>query len=225
MDRLTERFRSLFGRAAIVGIALVVMASACASSAKDGAKDGAEFGKAGANSKSLVGQLLVAAPGMSDPRFAKTVIFLVRHDRNGAMGLIVNRVLGVGSAARLLEGAGIDPKGVDGEAKVRVHYGGPVAPKRGFVLHSGDYAEEGTLEVTDRVSVTAAAQILHAIAKGKGPHRGFLAVGYAGWAPNQLEDELARKDWVVVPSDDRLVFDTHMATKWRRAMDRHGVEL
>jgi putative transcriptional regulator len=216
-----ERFRSLFGRAAIVGIALAVLASACASSAEDRS----EGGKAGANSNSLVGQLLVAAPGMSDPRFSKTVIFLVRHDRNGAMGLVVNRVLGVGSAAKLLEGAGIDAEGVGGDAKVRVHYGGPVAPDRGFVLHSGDYAEEGTVEVTDRVSMTAAPRILHAIAKGKGPNRGFLAVGYAGWAPKQLESELARKDWVVVPSDGHLVFDTHMATKWRRAMDRHGVEL
>ncbi len=150
---------------------------------------------------------------------------MVRHDRGGAMGLVVNRVLGVGSAAKLLEGAGIDAKEIDRDAKVRVHYGGPVEPRRGFVLHSGDYAEEGTLEVTDRVSLTAAAQILHAIAKGKGPNRGFLAIGYAGWSPGQLESELARKDWLVVPSDDRLVFDGHMATKWRRAMGRHGIEL
>ena len=221
MHRRMERFRSLFGRAVIVGIALAVLASACASSAEDRS----EGGKAGANSNSLVGQLLVAAPGMSDPRFSKTVIFLVRHDRNGAMGLVVNRFLGVGSAAELLEGAGIDAEGVGGDAKVRVHYGGPVAPDRGFVLHSGDYAEEGTLEVTNRVSMTAAAQILHAIAKGKGPTRGFLAVGYAGWSSGQLESELARKDWLVVPSDDRLVFDTDIATKWRRAIGRHGIEL
>ncbi len=217
MDRLLDRFRSPFGRTVTTGIALAVLASACASSA--------EQENIGANPNSLAGQLLVAVPGMPDPRFARTVIFMVRHDRDGAMGLVVNRVLGVGSAAKLLEGAGIDTKEVDSDAKVRVHYGGPVEPRRGFVLHSGDYAEEGTLEVTDRVSLTAAAQILHAIAKGKGPNRGFLAVGYAGWSPGQLESELARKDWLVVPSDGRLVFDAHMATKWRRAMSRHGIEL
>ncbi len=221
MDRLLHRMRSLFGRTVTVGIALAVLVSACASSAEDGAEDR----KVGVDPQSLAGQLLVAAPGMPDPRFAKTVIFMVRHDRNGAMGLVVNRVLGIGSAARLLEGAGIDAENVDGDAKVRVHYGGPVAPRQGFVLHSGDYAEKSTVEVTDRVSMTAAAQILHAIAKGKGPNRGFLAIGYAGWAPGQLEGELARKDWLVVPSDDHLVFDTHMATKWRRAMGRHGIEL
>ena len=221
MNPMLDRFRSLFGRTVTAGITLAVLASACASSAKERAEDG----NVGADSKSLAGQLLVAAPGMPDPRFARTVIFMVRHDRDGAMGLVVNRVLGVQSAARLLEGAGIGAKDVDGDAEVRVHYGGPVAPRRGFVLHSGEYAEEGTVTVTDRVSMTAAAQILQAIAKGKGPNRGFLAVGYAGWAPGQLESELARKDWLVVPSDDRLLFDAHMATKWRRAMGRHGIEL
>jgi putative transcriptional regulator len=221
MDHLLGRIRSLFGRTAIAGLTLAVLASACSSSAQEGAK----AGRADPSSKSLTGQLLVASPGMPDPRFAKTVIFIVRHNEDGAMGLVINRVLGVGSAAKLLEGAGISTEGVPGDAKVRVHYGGPVSPQRGFVLHSGDYAEEGTLEVTDKVSMTAAAQILHAIAKGKGPHRGFIAVGYAGWAPQQLEGELARKDWLVVPSDEHLVFDAPMAAKWRRAVDRHGVEL
>ncbi len=221
MDRLLDRIRSMFGQTVTAGIALAVLTSACASSAQDGAKDR----NVGADPKSLAGQLLVAAPGMPDPRFAKTVIFMVRHDRNGAMGLVVNRVIGLGSAARLLEGAGIGAEDVDRDATVRVHYGGPVEPRRGFVLHTSDYAEESTVAVTDRVSITAAEHMLHAIAKGKGPNRGFFAVGYAGWAPGQLEGELARKDWVVVPADDSLVFDTNMATKWRRAMDRHGIEL
>ncbi len=119
MDRLLDRFRSMFGQTVTAGIALAVLTSACASSAEDGAKDR----NVGADPKSLAGQLLVAAPGMPDPRFAKTVIFMVRHDRDGAMGLVVNRVLGIGSAARLLEGAGIDAEDVDGDAKVRVHYG------------------------------------------------------------------------------------------------------
>ena len=205
----------------MAALALSVLFSAGASSAKDRAEDR----DIGAIYNNLAGQLLVAAPSMPDPRFARTVIFVVRHNRDGAMGLVVNRVIGIGSAARLLEGAGIDVEGMDGDARVRVHYGGPVDPRRGFVLHSGDYSGEGTLEVTNRVSITAAPQILHAIAKGKGPIQSFLAVGYAGWSSGQLESELARTDWMVVPSDDQLVFDTEFATKWRRAMGRHGIEL
>ncbi|MFP6682814.1 MAG: YqgE/AlgH family protein [Gammaproteobacteria bacterium] len=216
-----DRFQSLLGRIVTVALALSVLFSACASSAKDEAEDR----KIGEISNSLAGQLLVAAPSMPDPRFAETVIFVVRHDRHGAMGLIVNRVIGIGSAKRLLESAGIDVEGMDIDAKVRVHYGGPVEPRRGFVLHSDDYAGEGTLEVTNRVSITAATQILHAMAKGNGPNRGFLAVGYSGWSSGQLESELSRMDWLVVPSDDQLLFDTDIATKWRRAMGRHGIEL
>ena len=221
MLRSMDRFQSLLGRIVTVAFVLSVLFSACASSAKDEAEDR----KIGEISNSLAGQLLVAAPSMPDPRFAETVIFVVRHDRHGAMGLVVNRVIGIGSAARLLEGADINAENLDGDAMVRVHYGGPVEPRRGFVLHSNDYSEEGTLEVTNHVSITAAAQILHAMAKGKGPNQGFLAVGYASWSSGQLESELARTDWLVVPSDDQLVFDTEFATKWRRAMSRHGIEL
>jgi putative transcriptional regulator len=217
MDWLFDRIRTLLGRAASAALVLAILTPACTSSAED-AKN-----RAGANS--LAGQLLVAAPGMPDPRFAKTVIFMVHHGSNGAMGLVVNRVLGVDSAARLLEGEGVGVKDIDRDAKVRVHYGGPVQPRRGFVLHTGDYAERSTVAVTDRVSMTAAPKILRAIANGKGPDKKILAVGYAGWGAGQLEGEIARKDWVVVPSDDRLVFDSDMASKWRRAMDRHGVEL
>ncbi len=218
-----NRFQPLLGRDFGAALTLAVLTHACASSAGD--TDGTH---AGPSATGLAGQLLVASPSMPDPRFAKTVIFMVRHDRHGAMGLVINRFIGLESAARLLDGTGGPNTGgpdPDGDAKVRVHYGGPVEPRRGFVVHSSDYAEDDTVAVTDRVSVTAATRILHAIAKGKGPNRGFLAVGYAGWAPGQLEGEIARKDWVVVPADDRLVFDSDQAGKWRRALDRHGIEL
>ncbi len=222
---LLDRLQPLLGRTLGAALALAILASANASSAEDA--DGAP---AGPSVTGLAGQLLVAAPSMPDPRFAKTIIFMVRHDRHGAMGLVINRFIGLESAIRLLDGAGGKDTGekdtdTDGDVKVRVHYGGPVEPRRGFIVHSSDYAEDATVAVTDRVSVTAATRILHAIAKGKGPDRGFLAVGYSGWAPGQLERELARKDWVVVPADDQLVFDSDQAGKWRRAMDRHGIEL
>jgi putative transcriptional regulator len=200
---------------------LALLAGACSLPADEAARpDGAK-----SSADSLAGQLLVAAPSMPDPRFAETVIFIVRHDENGAMGLVVNRVLGMGSATKILQGAGISTDGVPTDAKFPVHYGGPVSPQSGYVLHSGDYAEKNTVQVTDRVSITTAAEILRAIAKGEGPDRGFLAAGYAGWAPKQLEGELARKDWLVVPSDEQLVFGNQMDTKWRRAMERHGIEL
>ena len=221
MHRSLDRFQLLLRYTVTAALALSALFLAYTSSAKAGA----ENPNIGAISISLTGKLLVAAPSMPDPRFAETVIFMVRHDRHGAMGLVVNRVIGSGSAARLLEGADINAENLDADAMVRVHYGGPVEPRRGFVLHSNDYSEEGTLEVTNHVSITAAAQILHAMAKGKGPNQGFLAVGYASWSSGQLESELARTDWLVVPSDDQLVFDTEFATKWRRAMSRHGIVL
>ncbi len=220
MGRLFDRPRSLLARAATAALALAVAASACASSAEDH-NDGA----AGADAKSLAGQLLVAAPGMPDPRFARTVIFMVRHGSDGAMGLVVNRVLGVGSAARLLEGAGIGAKDVDGDAKVRVHYGGPVAPGRGFVLHSGEYAEDNTVAVTDKVSMTSAVKVLTAIAKGKGPNQGFLAVGYAGWAAGQLDSEIQGNGWLHAPADNDLVFGEDDDSKWERAVAKVGIDL
>lgn len=220
MAWLPHHLRSFALRAGAPLLALSVVASACASSARE------DHGTASPPSgKYLTGQLLVAAPNMPDPRFAKTVIFLVRHNEKGAMGLVVNRVLGVGSAAQIAEGAGAGSKIVDHGAKLRIHYGGPVQPMRGYVLHSGDYAEKDTLAVTDKVSVTAAAQILRDIAEGHGPDQVFLAVGYAGWGPGQLEAEIAHRDWVVIPSDAGIVFGADMAVKWRRAMDQHGIDL
>ena len=174
---------------------------------------------------SLKGRLLVAAPGMPDPRFAETVIIMVQHDADGALGLIVNRPIGAEPAGRLLRRlAGLDP-GNEGGPVVRIHFGGPVEPLQGFFLHTPDYRLNDTVAVTDQVSVTSDLGILRDLAVGKGPERGFLALGYAGWSPGQLENELRRKDWVTVESDKALVFDNDMASRWQRAMDKRGVDL
>ena len=171
----------------------------------------------------LAGRLLVAAPSMSDPRFAGTVILLVRHDRNGAFGLVVNRAIGRGPIADLLEGAGQDGQGVEGE--IAVHYGGPVEPRLGFVVHSADYVGPGTERVGERFAMTAEPAVLRAIGQGNGPKKRFFAFGYCGWAPDQLESELKRNDWVTVPADDSLVFGENLDEVWKRAFERRGFDL
>lgn len=170
---------------------------------------------------SLVGQLLVAMPGMSDPRFARTVIYMCAHSAEGAMGLVVNRALEQISLAELLQQLEIDATAVDDS--VPVNFGGPVETGRGFVLHSPDYMREGTLVVTSSVSLTATIDILKAIASGSGPRRHLLALGYAGWGPGQLDSEILANGWLHVDADEELVFGTELDQKWDRAMAKLGI--
>ena len=174
--------------------------------------------------ESLAGQLLVAAPELADPNFHKTVVYLVQHDRSGAMGLVINRVLGSGPLDRMLEGLGLTPKTAS-DVELRVHYGGPVAPERAFVLHSPDWHGPDTLVVSDLAALTVAPDILEDVAAGRGPEHILFALGYAGWAPGQLESELAAGAWHVVPPDQALLFDQDAASKWQRAYARRGIEL
>ncbi len=171
----------------------------------------------------LTGQLLVATAKMGDPRFARTVIYIVSHGADGAMGLVLNRELGVALVSELLEGFGVADSEVPGE--IRVHYGGPVERDRGYVLHSSDVVVEGTVAVNGEVALSADVEILRAIAAGEGPRRSLFALGYAGWAPGQLEGEIAREDWFSVPSDENLIFDDDLDTKWDRAFDSREIEL
>jgi putative transcriptional regulator len=170
----------------------------------------------------LAGQLLVAMPGMKDPRFAKTVIYMCAHNAEGAMGLVLNRLLEQLSFSELLEQLGIDASGV-GE-RIHVHFGGPVETGRGFVLHSPDYRQDGTLIVTRSVALTATVDILRAIASGSGPRRHLLALGYAGWGPGQLDGEIRNNGWLNVPPDDDLVFGPELDDKWERAMAKIGID-
>ncbi|MFZ1413864.1 MAG: YqgE/AlgH family protein [Defluviicoccus sp.] len=170
---------------------------------------------------SLVGQLLVAMPAMSDPRFARTVIYMCAHSAEGAMGLVVNRALEQISLAELLQQLEIDATAVDDT--VPVNFGGPVETGRGFVLHSPDYMREGTLVVTSSVSLTATIDILKAIASGSGPRRHLLALGYAGWGPGQLDSEILANGWLHVDADEELVFGAELDQKWDRAMAKLGI--
>jgi putative transcriptional regulator len=172
----------------------------------------------------LAGQLLVAAPELVDPNFRETVVYLVQHDAEGATGLVINRVLGTGPLDRMLESLGI-ARETDSELELRVHYGGPVEPSRAFVLHSPEYRARDTMVVSEVAALTRSPDVLEAIAAGQGPKQSLFALGYAGWAPGQLESELAAGAWHVVAPDAALLFDEETETKWQRAFDRRGMEL
>jgi putative transcriptional regulator len=171
----------------------------------------------------LVGRLLVATPSLNDPNFARTVVYLVHHDSDGAMGLVINRVLATGPLSVLLDGFDIDPD-AGASAEIRVFAGGPVEQAEPFILHSTDYSASGTMPVDDQVALTRSLDVLRDIAKGQGPRHSILALGYAGWGPGQLENELAQGSWDVVTADETLVFDDEVETKWQRARSR-GIDL
>ena len=171
----------------------------------------------------LTGSLLIAMPTMRDPRFARTVIYLCAHNADGAMGLVINRLVGSVTFPDLLRQLGVDTVSVDKE--IRVHFGGPVESGRGFVLHSGEYKHDSTLQVASKVALTATVEILRDIAMGRGPKRSLLALGYAGWGPGQLDSEIQANGWLHVDSDERLVFDDDLTNKWERAIGKLGIDI
>ena len=169
---------------------------------------------------SLTGKVLVASEGMPDPRFQETVIYMVDHDENGALGLVVNKPTAVGPVGALLDqlGIAVEEYGFDLEGSVTLHYGGPVDPVRGFVLHSAEYEVAGTRYVSDGIALTINPEALIDIALGQGPRRSLIIFGYSGWGPSQLEGELARGDWTVTDADPDLVLGTDHEDKWRRSL-------
>ena len=174
--------------------------------------------------KSLTGQLLIAMPQMTDPRFARSVVYVCAHSGGeGAMGLVVNKVLASLTMDELLNHLKLASPRLDHPRPV--HFGGPVEPGRGFVLHTPDYHEEATLVVGDGFAVTATLEILRAIGRGEGPRRSLLALGYAGWAPGQLDAEMQANGWLSAPADGDLVFADDLAAKWQRAIEKLGIDL
>lgn len=171
----------------------------------------------------LDGQLLIAMPGMGDPRFARAVIFLCAHSADGAMGLIVNKPAPELRFADLLKQLKISAG--EGLAESRVHFGGPVEHGRGFVLHSAEYAVEGSsLRVNEAFSMTATVDILQDMAQGQGPDKALLALGYSGWGPGQLEGEIQANGWLVAPADPELVFGRRDAEKWEGALRKLSID-
>jgi putative transcriptional regulator len=172
---------------------------------------------------SLTGQLLIAMPGMLDPRFQRAVIYMCSHSEDGAMGLVVNKLFGTVTFQDLL--SQLDVSIPEPRVNLPVHYGGPVESGRGFVLHSTDYLREGSLLVDDEVALTATIDILRAMAEERGPKRCLLLLGYAGWGPGQLDNEIQANGWLNVPCDEKLLFDRDLDTKWEKSIAKIGVSL
>ena len=173
--------------------------------------------------RSLAGELLVASPEMRDPRFARTVIYMISHDASGAQGFVVNRPLGEIALSALLAQMRLDGSSASGT--IRLHGGGPVESLRVFALHTSDYASASSTVIKDGISVTSDPAILLALAAGKGPRRLRLVLGYAGWGPGQLEAEMDAGAWIRADADESLVFDDDYDKKWDKAQARQKIDL
>jgi len=172
---------------------------------------------------SLAGQLLVAMPNLGDPNFDHTVTFVCEHSADGALGITINRPLGVEL------GAVFDQLELEGAttplASEPVLRGGPVQTERGFVLHESALDWQGTRQVGGAIFVTTSQDILADMAAGKGPRRALMALGYAGWGAGQLEEEICDNAWLTVPASTELVFDTPLEKRWRAAAQSIGINL
>ena len=174
----------------------------------------------------LSGKLLLAMPGMADPRFERAVIAMCVHDENGAIGVGVGHKRAGITFRALLRQLEIDP----GEAPdCAVHHGGPVEPGRGFVLHSADWGGQDTLHVNgdkgEIFSMTGTIDILKAIAEGKGPSKWIAALGYAGWGEGQLDEEMTRHGWFAAQGTAKILFDTPTDERWGAAFKAEGIEI
>ena len=172
----------------------------------------------------LEGKLLIAMPGMPDPRFEKSVIFMCAHSAKGAMGLIINKPIDGLSFRELMTKFNIAVT-ADGP-ETPILFGGPVNMGRGFVLHSADYgSRDATLPITSEISLTATTDILEAISKGNGPSKSILALGYAGWGTGQIESEILANGWIHCDPDPALIFNTPYDAKWETAIAKLGAEI
>ena len=164
----------------------------------------------------LAGHLLIAMPGTPGPDFEQSVILVCAHTAEGAMGLVLNRPLVEPDFGALLRQLNVEPQ--PPMRVLRLVAGGPVDHERGFVLHSKDWFGEGSVHVDNSLALTASLDILHEVAKGHGPSEALLALGYAGWGPGQLDEELQKNFWLVAPASTDILFDAASDTKWRRAL-------
>jgi len=178
----------------------------------------------------LDGKMLIAMPGIGDPRFERTVIFLCVHSADGAMGLVVNKAAEQLSFPELLRRLDLLPQDerINLPRQVmsmKVQIGGPVESGRGFVLHTSDYhAADSTLPIDERIGLTATLDVLRAIAAGAGPRQALLALGYAGWGPGQLEREIQHNGWLHCATDETLLFDTDLDAKYELALRKLGID-
>ena len=172
----------------------------------------------------LEGKLLIAMPGMNDPRFEKSVIFMCAHSGDGAMGLIVNKPVAGLVFRDLIEK--LELKATESTPNLPVLYGGPVQAGNGFVLHTSDYeGQESTMPISDDLALTGTRDILRAMADGAGPKKAMFALGYSGWGPGQIESEIRANGWIHCDADPIILFDGDMDSKWSRALRKLGIDV
>jgi putative transcriptional regulator len=171
----------------------------------------------------LEGKILIALPGMPDPRFEKTIIYMCAHSGEGAMGIIVNKPVEGLSFSDLMKKLEVQVTGKTPDMPVL--YGGPMETGRGFVLHSGEYeSADATLPVAEDVSLTTTIEILRAMSEGRGPQKAIFALGYAGWSPGQIENELRGNGWIHCDADSSLLFGGQFESKWAMALKKLGID-
>ena len=170
----------------------------------------------------LTGQIIVSMPSLEDERFYKTVIYMCAHSSEGSMGIIINKKIDYDLYPDLLEQLGID-KPLD-KKKLFIRYGGPIESGRGFVLHSDDMIRKETLNIDKGVALTSTAEFFDDLSIGKGPKNSILALGYAGWAPGQLEAEILQNSWMSLPVETSFLFDDEVSRKWTQAYKIMGVD-
>jgi len=173
------------------------------------------------NKKFLSGKFLIASPSMGDPRFYKSVIYMISHKDEGAMGIVINqpiiktKINNIVSNEELKNSSSID--------NIPITYGGPVDTKKGFILHTSEFKDETTIKVNSEIFLTSNINILKSIVKGNGPKKSLFALGYAGWFAGQLEDELLNEGWLVAPGNSKLIFECKAEKKWSEAIKSIGI--
>jgi putative transcriptional regulator len=175
----------------------------------------------------LDGQFLIAMPGMADANFARTVIYICAHSDDGAMGFVINRAQRLSFSEVLLHLDLVEEDEVirlpGSTLDFPIRFGGPVESGRGFVLHSDDYMSESSIPVSDDICLTATLDIVRAISRGRGPERGLMMLGYAGWGAGQIENEIGANGWLSCPAQEELIFDTNLDSKYERALALMGI--
>ncbi|MBN9344060.1 MAG: hypothetical protein BGO76_06005 [Caedibacter sp. 38-128] len=170
----------------------------------------------------LTGKLLVAMPQLMDPRFTHAVILVCGHDKQGAMGLVLNRLIDSLTLQELLDQLNIQTPLIKEE--IPIHFGGPVEMGRGFILHSTDYLHKASVKINEDIALTATVDILNEIASGHGPQKKILALGYTGWSAGQLETELQQNSWLLVEADLDLIFTKELELLWKQVLNKMGID-
>ena len=171
----------------------------------------------------LAGKLIIAMPTMSDPRFKRSVVCICAHNEDGAIGIIINKIIESLSFSKIIKQLKLNKNMTKNDYKDHIYFGGPVETERGFILHSADYSSENSTSINSEISMTASTEILQALIDGNGPNKSIVALGYAGWGPGQLDTEIQSNAWLSVESDLELVFSAKTAEKWDMALEKIGV--